>query len=387
MADASATLLARPWRTLASAIGVVVGVASGVVTLSLAASQATAVERNFDRQLSPLVILEPAPSATGSSRTGPAPMRLLTRQLREVPGPQTGGEMSTWRRKANVTVSAATPGVAAPLFGADADGLAAAGARDLTGSLGLLDHLVASGPIAWIGEDLAKSLAIDRADANGSTVRVDGIELSIAGVITEGARYPALGRSVVVSPALARDRWGSADQERIIVMVRRGSAAAVARHLTVGLDPAGMNPVIDVTPPDGAITRDKVGADLTRAGIALSLVALAIGIISVASVLTTSVIQRTREIGLRAALGWSVARLACLILTEAILLGAFAAILGTAAGALVATGLCERNGWLTVIPPIAAWLPLLLGIVAGGVGGLPPAIRAGRVAPTEALRG
>ncbi|MGN6695001.1 MAG: ABC transporter permease [Aquihabitans sp.] len=384
--DAARTLLARPWRTLASAIGVLVGVASGVVTLALASSQQAQVDQNFDRQLSPVVILEAQPT-TAPRNVGPDATELLRPQLAEIPGRQVGGELSTWRRTAVLSTSSVDPGRTVSVFGAGPGALQAAGAHALTGSIQALGAEAAAHPLAWIGIDAARTAGLDRASLPGAALLVDGAPVSVAGVISEGTRFPALGRSVILSPAAARSIWGAPEQERIVVEVRRGSARSVARHLMVGLDPSGQHPLLDATPPDGAVTRQAVGSDLRRAGLSFSAVALVIGVVSVAGAMTTSVIQRTREIGLRAALGWTPMRIARLVVTESMGLAAFASVIGTAAGLAVAAEVCARNRWPFVVPTFAAWMPTLLGVAAGGIGGAAPSLRAGRISPTEALRG
>jgi putative ABC transport system permease protein len=384
--DAASSLLARPWRTLASAVGVLFGVASGAVTLTLAASQQAQVDRNFDRQLTPLVVLEPAPIEPALNLVGAEPIDRLERQLDDIGGRQTGGELTTWRREAQVAATASAPTLPTPVFSATVSALDAIGSEDLTGSTGLLDS---SGPqpLAWIGSELAADLGLDLRSGEGAAVVVDGAPLTVAGVLSEATRFPSIGRAVVVSADTAAHLWSEPEQRRIVVEVRRGSASVVARHLLVGLDPTGRQPIANVTPPDGTITRTAVGNDLQQAGLTLSAVSLVIGTVSVAGVMTSSVVQRTREIGLRAALGWSSARISALIVTEALALGIFAAVVGTAIGLAAATAVCDRNGWPTVAPTYVAWLPPILGVVAGGLGGLVPALRASRISPTEALRG
>lgn len=385
--DATSTLLARPWRTFASAIGVMIGVASGAVTLTLAASQQAQVDRNFDQQLAPLVVLEPGPVAPGRVPLGSDPAELLPGQLDDISGDQTGGELTTWKRDTHVATSPAGPQRRATVFGATSDGIRAAGSDDKTGSLPLIDSPASHQNLAWIGADLAADIGIDERGSTGAVVYVDGMPLSVAGIHTDGTRFPSLGRAIVVNPAAAAAIWGEPEQRRFVVHVRRGSAAVVADHLVAGLDPADQRHIINSTPPDGGITRRAVGRDLERSGLTLSAVALIVGAVSVAGVMTSSVIQRTREIGLRAALGWSTWRISALIFTEAAVLGGFASVVGTTVGLAAATYACSRNGWPLVAPTYVAWLPPALGVTAGLLGGLAPAIRASQISPTEALRG
>jgi putative ABC transport system permease protein len=55
-------------------------------------------------------------------------------------------------------------------------------------------------------------------------------------------------------------------------------------------------------------------------------------------------------------------------------------------GAAVTYGLADRQGWQRLIPPVAVWAGLAAAAGIGALAGLRPALRAARLAPTDALR-
>jgi len=122
----------------------------------------------------------------------------------------------------------------------------------------------------------------------------------------------------------------------------------------------------------------------------VSVIALAIGIISMLNTMAMSVLERTQEIGILRAVGWPPMRVILMVLGEAVLLSLAAAAGGTAIAAVGLQGLTlapKVNGF---IEPHIHWSVVLLGmgitVMIGLLGGAYPAYRASRLLPTEAIR-
>jgi putative ABC transport system permease protein len=119
---------------------------------------------------------------------------------------------------------------------------------------------------------------------------------------------------------------------------------------------------------------------------AIAAISLLVGGIGIMNILTASVAERTREIGVRRATGARRSDIAMQFLSEAVLISLFGTITGILAG-LAAAWVIEHGGGIPTafsIPSVVYSAVLALG--CGVVFGLAPAIHASRISPAEALR-
>ena len=120
--------------------------------------------------------------------------------------------------------------------------------------------------------------------------------------------------------------------------------------------------------------------------VVLSSIALMVGGIGVMGIMTISVTERTREIGVRKALGARRIEILWQFLLEAVFLTSAGGLLGIALGSLIGLGV----HWLTAFPISLPWWSFAIGIgFSASVGvffGMVPAVRASRLDPIDALR-
>jgi hypothetical protein len=167
-------------------------------------------------------------------------------------------------------------------------------------------------------------------------------------------------------------------------------------------DPSSLAPAIRSTlaavapdvPLAGVRTLDEVVSTATRLSrliswlsVLFAMLAAALAVLGVYSVLSYAVAQRTREFAIRAAVGASWGRLITMVLAEGALLSGAGIVIGTAL-ALQASGLLRR-----LLYGVSETDPVVFGLAAAGLaavaaaGYLIPAARAARVDPIAALKG
>ncbi len=119
---------------------------------------------------------------------------------------------------------------------------------------------------------------------------------------------------------------------------------------------------------------------------ALAAVSLVVGGIGIMNVMLVSVTERTREIGVRMAVGARGRDVIAQFLLEAVLLSAGGGLLGIAVGVLAIPVAASLNHGVALLDPASVPLAFGVALATGLAFGLYPAVRAARLDPIEALR-
>jgi putative ABC transport system permease protein len=120
--------------------------------------------------------------------------------------------------------------------------------------------------------------------------------------------------------------------------------------------------------------------------LALGAIALIVGGIGIMNIMLVSVSERTREIGIRKALGAEPGRIQGQFLTEALVLCTGGGALGVAAGVVAARVISRLAGWQTAIAPGSLVVAFASALAVGLFFGFYPARRAARMPPAVAMR-
>src|SRR4029077_19359824 len=140
------------------------------------------------------------------------------------------------------------------------------------------------------------------------------------------------------------------------------------------------------TQKEFAEMQDRIYAILTYLLVFVAAISLMVGGIGVMNIMLVSVTERTREIGIRMAIGAREGDIRAQFLVEAVALSVLGGIAGVAVGAIAARGLARILDWHMTL----AAAPIVISIAVSaaiGVGfGFFPATRAARLDPIEALR-
>jgi putative ABC transport system permease protein len=197
---------------------------------------------------------------------------------------------------------------------------------------------------------------------------------------------------VAVPIALFAELFGTGRSVNITVMARSHAdmkrlqdKATSAFRVIRGLD-ASADDDFDVYSNDSArATFDGLADTVTLAGFVICAFSLLVGGIGVMNIMLVAVTERTREIGLRKALGARSARVLRQFVIEAVLLCLAGGVVGVALGG-GATVVARFLDFPAEVPSWAVWLSLGVSCGIGLGAGIYPAWRASRLEPAVALR-
>ncbi len=358
--------------------GILLGAASAATAVLIADTQQTQIDRRFDAQRSSHVMIQAQrPGTSGFHEEA-------TASFLDLPPVTSGGELSIWREAVAVAVNPYAPPQQVPLVAAEPGGLEASNTTTAAGlSFSAIDAKPGT-PLVWVGARLARRLGVDSTEP--ASVQVLKRTYSVAGVVENRGGFEYLNTSVVMSSEVARKRFGTGNSVRFLAKVRPGSADAVGEFALAALDPQRQQQLVDVTQPDGERLQSNVARDMRRVGIGLGLFVGLVGMVAIANTLTMAVHQRSRELGLRSAMGWTRRQIGSVILLESAISGLIASIMGNALGLLAAYVWAVSQGWQLIINPMLPPVIIGAGTLFSVVGGIGPAYRAATVSPLTAIR-
>jgi putative ABC transport system permease protein len=146
---------------------------------------------------------------------------------------------------------------------------------------------------------------------------------------------------------------------------------------------------LSVTKSDSALQNDSLIGLLSAVSTSMAWVALLMGVLMVLNTLLMAVLERTREIGILSAIGWSKERVMGALVIEGFILSAFGSALGIAigiGGSRLLSAVPAIGRYIAVRPtPGLIALTAIAAIILGILGSLYPAFVATRASPAEAL--
>jgi putative ABC transport system permease protein len=373
---------ARPLRVMLSALGIAVGIAAMVAVVGISSSSRAELDRLLDALGTNLLTVGPGLTLFGEEATLPDESVAMVGRIRLVETVTAVGQLPDAKvYRSDKIPSPQSGGIGT--YAVRTDLLDTVGAAVALGTS--LNEATARYPAVVLGAKAAERLGIGdiRPDIQ---IWLGGQWFTVVGVLEPAPLAPELDLGALVGWRAAQ-RYLRFDGAITTLYLRASPDAVegVRGLLARTANPARPNEV-DVSRPSDALAA-QAAAQTTFTGLLLGLgaVALLVGGIGVANTMIISVLERRAEIGLRRSLGATRGHIRVQFLAEALLLSLGGGLVGLLLGSGVTALYATLQGWSTVVP---AWVlagGIAATLVVGAVAGILPALRAARVAPTEAL--
>lgn len=234
---------------------------------------------------------------------------------------------------------------------------------------------------------VGKTFAQDQNLTTGSTINLYGKDFKISGTFETGNFITDAG---IYMPLSTLQNLTSNDNKISAILVKVTDNANVTT-VSQNIESAYPNQLTTTTAEATAGRINQGLGFIDTASWAISLLAIFIGAVGVINTMIMSVYERTREIGVLKAVGWTDKRILGMILGESIVLTLIAFVVGTVIAVVGVEILLTYSPSVSgIIKPSFALdifvRAFVVAFLVGVIGGLYPAYRASRLSPTEALR-
>ncbi len=379
----------RRLRTTLTILGITIGIWALVVFASMANKVNGYVSSGSDYYVGKVIVSD---ASTGGIGVGVVPIDLaVADEIRAMPGvaavdPQVQVPFDAVEFSGFGMPSIITGRVADADQGLDRSGVEAAQGRLLTADdEGLL--------VTVLGSDLARELGI----ALGESVDLRGVAFEVVGILAPtlsspdgSAMVPLAAGQALFLDTLPPTLGAALDASEL--------ASQMIVYPAEGADQAALTERIDALPAKlstmtSADFDQQVGSTtliFNAIIIGVAVISLVVGGLSVINTMAMSVTERTREIGIKRAIGGSRRRIIRELVAEAGVIGVIGGVLGLALGAIVvllANEAGRSSGTILFdLTPLTALFAVAFSTILGMVAGIVPAWSAARLDPVQALR-
>ncbi|MFN7085186.1 MAG: ABC transporter permease [Burkholderiales bacterium] len=389
-------------RSILTMLGIIIGVAAVITMIAVGAGAQAQVEEQIKSLGSNLIILLPGSVTSGGVRMGAGSRSSLTEEdayaiRREVADVQAAAPAL----RGTGQVVAGNNNWSTVFYGVTPEYFEARNWTIASGKGFDPSDVTGSGKVVLLGETVARNLFGD-ADPVGQVVRVRKVPMQVIGTL-ERKGQSLMGQDqddVVLMPiATARNRvlGGTAAKQRsvgsISIKIREGADMAEAeseirkllrqRHR---LQPGQEDDFTLRNLSEVLGAREESSRVMTLLLAAVASVSLLVGGIGIMNIMLVSVTERTREIGLRMAVGARGRDILSQFLVEAVTLALIGGLCGIVLGAGGSYAIGHFAGWRVQVSAEAVVLAAGFAAAIGVFFGFYPARKASRLLPIEALR-
>ncbi|EPX60988.1 Macrolide export ATP-binding/permease protein MacB [Cystobacter fuscus DSM 2262] len=397
------SLLRSKMRSFLTALGIIIGVGAVIAMVAIGDGARANVQKVFDAMGTNLLIVMPGSSNTGGARGGSGTQPTITwedleairTQLPSVraaaPEMRTSAQVFSEDQNWTTSVTGTTP----DFF--DVRGWSMAQGRKLNEA-----DVEAGAKVAVIGQTVVEKLYGPGINPVGQVIRIKKTPFTIVGMTARKGQSP-MGQdyddSILVPATTFQRQIQSQSLARYItgvLYVQADASAGTARaqkeltallrerhRITSDEDPNDFD-VRDLS--EIASSRQQSTETLSLLLASIAAVSLVVGGIGIMNIMLVSVTERTREIGVRVAVGARPRDILLQFLIEALTLSLLGGLLGAAVGLGVARFLASQFQWPLLVRPDVILLALGFSALIGVGFGLYPARKASRLDPIDALR-
>ncbi|MFC7276502.1 ABC transporter permease [Paractinoplanes rhizophilus] len=370
-------LRARPLRAVLSALGIAIGIAAMTAVVGISSSSHADLDRALAALGTNMLTVTPGQTMFGKEAKLPDTSVPMIRRIAPVlSATATGAVDGAHVYRTDRIPAGQTGGLG--VVAAELDLLRTVGAKLADGTW--LNAATSRYPAVVLGSDAARRLG------DVPAVYMLGRWWTVVGVLDPVPLAPELDSSVLVGwPAAASYLGFDGHPTTVYTRAVDSHVEAVRAVLAPTANPENPNEVKVSKPSDALAAQRTANATFTALLLGLGAVALLVGGIGVANTMVISVLERRAEIGLRRSLGATRGQVRSQFVMESLLLSLLGGVAGVLLGCVVTGIYAATQSWPTVVPLWALGGGVGATVVIGAIAGLYPAIRAARLAPTEAL--
>jgi putative ABC transport system permease protein len=396
------TLAANPLRSLLTLLGVVIGVTTVVTMMALVEGLRVRVTTDLSQLGANVFSVSKWPGGFNVGRMDwrrfqrrPKLTLLDMEAIREACPSVSATSAQVWLSANKVLSDRAETQPNVIMIGATSDWIETSGRGIASGRFFSESDVSEARPVTVLGLDVADKL-FPGEDPLGQEIRVRGRIFRVVGTLQKRGKILGLfnADNVAVLPMLnALDLYGRDRSLRLNVQARgpellQRAQDEVTAFLRLRRNVKAGQPNNFELDTNESITRtfNNLSRVITAASFGICILSLIVGGIGILNIMLVSVTERSREIGIRKALGAKKRRILGQFALEAITLSLFGGILGLGLGLFLAFLGRWALGFPMMIPAWAVALALLMSSGVGLLFGIYPAARAARLDPVEAMR-